>query len=257
MADSGGQRPAAAVPTLAERARTLVHLGRQGGLATVSRRRPGHPFASLMPYAPDERGRPLLLASGLAVHTQNLAANPRASLLVAERGPEEEALAAGRVTLVGTAAPVEGEAVAAARGLYLTRHPAAAAWADFGDFAFWRVEVEEAYLIAGFGSMGWIAGADYAAAAADPLADAAAGIAEHMNRDHPDALLELARAVAGEPADAARMTSVDRLGFGLRLRAGDRESRTRVAFPREVSSPEETRAVLIEMLRDARRRPPA
>jgi len=257
MADAGGQQPAAAGPTLAERARTLVHLGRQGVLGTASRRRPGHPFASLMPYAPDERGRPLLLVSGLAVHTQNLAADPRASLLVAERGPEEDALAAGRVTLVGTAAPVDGGAVAAVRGLYLTRHPAAAAWADFGDFAFWRVEVEEAYLIAGFGSMGWIAGADYAAAHADPLADAAAGIAEHMNRDHADALLELVRALAGEPADTARMTSVDRLGFGLRLRAGDRESQTRIAFPRAVSSADETRAVLIEMLRDARRRPPA
>jgi len=216
MADAGGQQPAAAGPTLAERARTLVHLGRQGALATVSRRRPGHPFASLMPYAPDERGRPLLLASGLAVHTQNLAADPRASLLVAERGPEEDALAAGRVTLVGTAAPLDGAAVAAARAAYLARHPAAAAWVDFGDFAFWRVAVEEVYLVAGFGSMGWIAGADYAAARVDPLADAAADIAEHMNRDHPDALLELARALAGEPADAARMTSVDRLGFGLR-----------------------------------------
>ena len=67
MPDAGGDRPAAAVPTLVERARTLVHLGRQGALATVSRRRPGHPFASLMPYAPDERGRPLLLVSRLAV----------------------------------------------------------------------------------------------------------------------------------------------------------------------------------------------
>jgi putative heme iron utilization protein len=256
MAD-GGERPASAVPTLAERARTLVHVGRQGALATVSRRRTGHPFASLIPYAPDEHGRPLVLASGLAVHTQNLAVDSRTSLLVVERGPEADALAAGRITLVGTGAPVEGGAVAAARAAYLARHPAAAAWADFGDFAFWRVEVEEAYLIAGFGAMGWIGGADYAAARVDPLADSAADIAEHMNRDHPDALLELARALADEPADAATMTSVDRLGFGLRLRAGDRESRTRIAFPREVGSPDETRAVLIEMLRDARRRPPA
>ena len=247
----------AAAPTYAERARTLVHLGRQGALATASRRRPGHPFASVMPYAPDERGQLLLLISGLAVHTQNLHGDPRASLLVAEDAPAEAALAAGRVTLMGAAAPVAVDAVDAARAAYLARHPAAEAWVDFGDFAFWRLDVHEAYLVVGFGAMGWIDGGDYAAARPDPLADAAADIAEHMNRDHPDALVELARALVGEPADAAVMTSVDRLGFSLRLRAGDRESRARIAFPRPVTGPEETRAVLIDMLRDARRRPPA
>ena len=244
-------------PTYAERARTLVHVGRQGALATASRRHAGHPFASVMPYAPDAGGRLLLLISGMAVHTQNLQAEPRASVLVAEAAAAEDALAAGRVTLMGAASPVPADAVEGARAAYLARHPAAAGWVDFGDFAFWRLQVQQAYLVAGFGAMGWITGDDYAAAEPDPLADAAADIAAHMNRDHPDALVELARAVAGEPADAAVMTSVDRLGFGLRLRAGDRQSRTRVAFPREVASPEDTRAVLIEMLREARRRPSA
>src|SRR5262245_3475259 len=155
-------------PSFAERARTLVHVARQGALATVSRRRAGHPFASLMPYAPDDRGRPLLLASGLAVHTQNLRADARASLLVADpragSASAQDALAAGRVTLLGAAAPVDDAARADARATYLARHPAAEAWVDFGDFAFWRLEVEEAYLVGGFGSMGWIGGADYAAA---------------------------------------------------------------------------------------------
>lgn len=247
----------APAPPFSERARTLVHLGRQGALATASRRHGGHPFASVMPYAADERGQPLLLVSAMAVHTQNLQADPRASLLVAEAaGTAEDALAAGRVTLMGTAARVAAEAVAAARDVYLARHPAAAAWVDFGDFAFWRLEVAQAYLVAGFGAMGWIAGEDYAAAPPDPLADASASIVEHMNRDHPGALVELAR-LAGQSADAAAMTSVDRLGFGLRVRAGGDESRTRVAFPREIRSPDDARGVLVEMLREARRRPPA
>ena len=249
--------PRAPAPGFAERARTLVHLGRPGALATMSRRRAGHPFASLMPYATDEEGQLLLLISGMAVHTQNLQAEPRASLLVAEAGPAEDALASGRVTLMGGAAPVAADARDAARAAYLARHPAAAAWVDFGDFAFWRLAVEEAYLVAGFGAMGWIAGGDYAAARPDPLAAAAADIAGHMNRDHPDALVDLARALGDAPADAAVMTSVDRLGFELRLRSGDGESRTRIAFPREVASPEEARTALIEMLREARRRPPA
>ncbi len=71
-------------PTHAERARTLVHLGRTGSLATLSRKHPGWPFASVMPYAIDDFGRPLILISTMAMHTQNLVENPRASLLVAQ-----------------------------------------------------------------------------------------------------------------------------------------------------------------------------
>ena len=97
----GPAGPGAPEPTFAEQARTLVHLGRAGTLGTLSRRHPGHPFVSVMPYAPDERGRPLLLISTLAMHTQNLAADPRASLLVAQ--PGDDPLALARLTLMGTA----------------------------------------------------------------------------------------------------------------------------------------------------------
>ena len=73
--------PSAPEPSFGEQARTLVHLAPSGTLGTLSRRHPGHPFVSVMPYAPDDRGRPLVLISGLAMHTQNLDADPRASLL--------------------------------------------------------------------------------------------------------------------------------------------------------------------------------
>src|SRR5260370_12446866 len=78
--------PSAPEPTFGEQARTLVHLAPSGPLGTLSRRHPGHPFVSVMPYAPDDRGRPLVLISGLAMHTQNLDADPRASLLVVQAG---------------------------------------------------------------------------------------------------------------------------------------------------------------------------
>src|SRR5678810_266161 len=78
--------PVAPEPTYAERARTLVHVARTGALTTLSRRLPGHPFGSVMPYASDERGRPVVLISGLAMHTRNLGADPHASLLVAQPG---------------------------------------------------------------------------------------------------------------------------------------------------------------------------
>lgn len=264
-------------PTFAERARTLVDQGRTGALATVSRRRPGHPFASVMPYAPDGDGHPLLLISAMAVHTQNVAADARASLLVAEdlrprsrpapappggahadAAPgldswgETDVLAAGRVTLMGEVRRVPGAEAPAARALYLERHPMAAHWIDFGDFALWRLVVTDVYFVGGFGAMGWVDGTEYVRARPDPLAGAAAGILDHMNRDHPEALLAYARFYAQVQADEARMASVDRLGFKLRLRDGRRRFSVRIPFPREVTTAEQSREVLVEMLRRAR-----
>jgi putative heme iron utilization protein len=245
--------PGAPEPTFAEQARTLVHLGRAGTLGTLSRRHPGHPFVSVMPYAPDERGRPLLLISTLAMHTQNLAADPRASLLVAQ--PGDDPLALARLTLMGDAGRLAAGERPAAREAYLARHPNAIHWVDFDDFAFWRLEVADVYFVGGFGAMDWLTVAGYEAARPDPLADAAPGIIAHMNRDHADALILYARVLGGLPAEAAEMVAVDRLGFKLRVRAADGLHGCRIAFPREVTSAEQCRAVLIEMLADLRSRP--
>ena len=241
-------------PTYAERARTLVHVGRTGTLATLSKKHPGHPFGSLMPYGLDERGEPLLLISALAMHTQNLHADPRASLLVTEPGWRGDPLAAGRVTLMGRAARLGPDEAAAARPAYLARQPNAAYWVDFQDFGFYRLAVEDVYFVGGFAAMDWIEAEAYRAARPDPLADVAGEIVEHVNRDHADALVTLARVFAGAEADEASMVSVDRLGFKLRIRHEGRVHGARVPFPREVTTAEETRQALIAMLRDARAR---
>jgi hypothetical protein len=239
-------------PTYAERARTLVHLGRTGALSTLSRRHPGHPFGSLMPYALDAQGRPVFLISAMAMHTQNLLADPRASLLVTQPGVIGDPLAAPRVTLLGEARPVEEAGREAARVAYLACHPNAAAWVDFGDFAFYRLEISSVYFVGGFAAMDWVESREYLAARPDPLTGVASGILQHMNDDHRDALLTFARVLGRVPADEASMVSVDRLGFKLRVRAGDRLASVRIPFPREVTTAEESRTVLIEMLRDAR-----
>jgi putative heme iron utilization protein len=241
-------------PTFAERARTLVYQGRSGTLATLSAKHPGHPFGSVMPYALDAGGRLLFLISSMAMHTQNLQADPRASLLVAQPGWTGDPLAAARVTLMGEVERLPEADVGAARAAYLGRHPNAGYWVDFEDFAFYRLEVSDVYFVGGFAAMGWVPAGEYLRARADPLADAAAGILEHMNRDHPDALVTLARALAGAPADEAVMVSVDRLGFKLRLKSGGRLWSARIPFPGEVRTPAEARAALIEMLSDARQR---
>jgi putative heme iron utilization protein len=102
--------------------------------------------------------------------------------------------------------------------------------------------------------MDWVTAEAYREARPDPLADAAAGIIEHMNRDHADALLTFAQLLASPEADEASMVSVDRLGFKLRIRGGERLSAARIPFPREVTTSEDCRAVFIEMLRAARQR---
>lgn len=246
--------PAVPEPTFAERARTLAHLGRTAALATLSRRHPGHPFASVMPYALDDDGRPLFLISSMAMHTQNLEADPRASLLITQPGWTGDPLAAGRLTLIGEAHRVPSGETPSARTAYLARHERARYWADFEDFSLWRLEVADLYFVGGFAAMDWVTAIEYRRARPDPLADAAAGIIEHMNRDHAGALIEYARHFARETADEATMVAVDRLGFKLRLRQGERISSARIAFPREVNSAEQSRETLIAMLREARMR---
>ncbi len=145
--------------TDARQARALVASAKTATLSTIATRPAGYPFGSLAAITADGRGRPLLLLSSLAEHTKNLAASPLASILVAEGG-----LASARVTLLGRAARVPEAEVDEVRATYLAAHPDAAAWASFRDFAFYRLEVEEVRMVEGFGKMGWITAADYAAA---------------------------------------------------------------------------------------------
>src|SRR5262245_646854 len=105
-------------PSFAERARTLIHGGRIGALATISRRVPGAPFGSVAPYGVDASGSAIFLLSGLAMHTQNLLADDRASLLVNESSAPDRALATARVTLVGRVGTVASTAADAVRRAY-------------------------------------------------------------------------------------------------------------------------------------------
>jgi heme iron utilization protein len=236
-------------PSLAERARTLASIGLIGSLSTHSQKVPGFPFGSMMPYAVDDFGRPIFFISTMAMHTQNLRQDPRASLLIAQPDVSGDPLGSARLTLLGEAAVAPAEE---ARELYLARHENAKFWQDYSDFAYYRLQVSAAYFIGGFGVMGWVAAEDYRSAPPDPLAKSAPGIIRHMNADHADALRLIARRFAGEAPDEAALTSVDRLGFHLRLKSGDRIHGQRVAFLRVVKDSEEARAAFIEMVRQAR-----
>jgi len=243
-----------AEPTFAERARTLTYLGRVGSLSTISRKQAGFPFGSVMPYGLDERGRPIFLISTMAMHTRNLQADARASLLVTEQDGGGDPLGVSRVTLLGNVLPLPAFEVAEARKLYLASYADSKYWIDFEDFSFYRMDVVDIYYVGGFGVMGWVPAPEYDRSQPDPLADSVAEIIQHMNTDHKDALVLLVREFARIESQEATMITVDRLGFHARLKTQDGMRGARIAFLREASNPAEARMVLVEMVQQARLR---
>jgi len=239
-------------PTYAERVRTLISLASVATLSTLSRKHAGFPFGSLMPYALDSAGRPIFLISNMAMHTQNLKADSRASLFLGQANAEEDPLGAARATLVGHVEVVTKEEVPSARETYLARHENSRYWVDFADFNFYRLEPVDIYYVGGFGVMGWVDAREYERARPDPLAEFSSGILTHMNAGHVDSMILLARRHAGLEATEAAMTSVDRLGFSLRLKTSEGMKGTRINFIREVATPQETRQALVEMVQQAR-----
>jgi heme iron utilization protein len=249
-ASTGLAWPQVPEPSYAERVRTLAFLTSIATLSTLSRKHPGYPFGSLMPYALDYEGRPIFLISNMAMHTQNLKSNARASLFIGQAA-DGDPLGASRATLVGDVEPVAVDEVSSAREQYLSRHGNSRSWVDFADFSFYRLQPIDIYYVGGFGVMGWVSAEDYHRALPDPLAEAAAGIIDHMNADHVAAMILLARKHAGLEASEAAMTSVDRLGFFVRLKTSEGMKGVRINFLHEVANGQETRKVLVEMVRRA------
>ena len=146
--------------------RDLCARARTASLGTIARDVAEHPFVTLVSVAFDAKGRALLLLSRLAEHTANLEACSRASLLVSEEATGEtvDALALGRVTLVGSCGRVPEADVDACRTSFLDRHPEATSYVGFADFGFFRLEPQHVRYVGGFGRMSWVSAADYAGA---------------------------------------------------------------------------------------------
>ncbi|GKS65514.1 pyridoxamine 5'-phosphate oxidase [Nitrospira sp.] len=231
-------------PSHAERAKTLVYLQQTGSLSTLSRKQPGWPFGSVMPYGLDAQGQPVFLISTMAMHTQNLLGDPRASLLVTPPESRSDPLGAARVTLMGSVTKVPKEEEAEVRACYLKRHANASYWVDYQDFGFFRMAITEMYFVGGFGSMGWVTPVDYAGAAVDPLANEASSLIRELNTDQSETLLRLARALGDTEVQQATVTALDRFGFHLRLTIPGRMQGGRVAFLAPVRNELEVRAGL-------------
>jgi heme iron utilization protein len=237
-------------PTHAERARTLVARISTGTLCTLALEPEGYPYGSFVTVAFDA-GDPIFLISELAEHTKNLERDPRASLLVAESGSADP-LANGRVTMLGPCSRVEGDA-SRVRAAFVAAHPSSSYYADFRDFAFWKLQVDQVRYIGGYGRMSWISKTDWRAAEPDPLGPSAAGIMAHMNADHADAMVLYCKAFSkATEITAASMTGVDRYGFEMSAMTPQGPRPVRLAFGTPVSTPEEVRAALVTMVKDAR-----
>jgi heme oxygenase (biliverdin-IX-beta and delta-forming) len=206
---------------LAADARALVRRALKASLATMAAER-GYPYASLITVATEASGAPIFLISALAQHTKNLSQDPRASILFDGTGAAGDPLQGARVTLFGKAEKTGEEA---ARRRFLARHPEAAFYADFPDFAFWRLEVEGAHYIGGFGRIVDLSPAELLVPTngAEELLAAEPGVIEHMNDIDPE-------------------------GCDL-IFEGDAR---RIRFRAPIASPSEARAELVRLVNEAR-----
>lgn len=136
--------------TAAAQAALMLNNMRTASLGTLTP--DGAPFLSLVTIAPTGQSQAAMLLSGLAVHTKNLQNDGRCSLLIVAPGGESgNPLEGARLTLSGEASRLERDQDTAERATFLECHPDAAMYADFGDFAIWKFELQAAHLVAGFG----------------------------------------------------------------------------------------------------------
>jgi putative heme iron utilization protein len=226
-----------------DEARALLRRARTGTLASLNAEG-GVPYASLVNVATDIEGQPIILVSTLAWHTRNLLADGRASLLVAEPPASGDALTGPRVTVMGRFVPTES---AQARQRYLARHPAAALYAGFGDFGFWRLEPALAHAVAGFGRIETLEVNEVfpSRPGMDGLAESAIA---HMNEDHPDAVRHYATVLLGAPEDDWKIMAIDPDGADL----GNGTEVLRLAFPEPVASADALRSCLAALARERR-----
>lgn len=232
-------------------ARRLLRTARDGALATLSDG--GAPFASLVSAATLQAGEPVLLLSGLAVHTRNLERDPRASLLLADPRSGDP-LEGARVTVSGRLERLAAEdpAHAHAHRRFLARHPKAEGYAGFSDFGFWRMSVAAAHLVAGFGRIVSLDAPELLVdvGGAEKLLDSEAGAVAHMNADHRDALALYATRFCGAPEGDWLSTGLDPEGMDLMTRDGGLSAR--LVFPERVADSAQLRGVLVALAKAAR-----
>jgi heme oxygenase (biliverdin-IX-beta and delta-forming) len=229
-------------------ARSLLRRSRQGALATL-RVGSGDPYCSLVNVASHADGSPILLISRLAVHTQNLLADDRVSLMLDERAPGDP-LEGARIMLAGRGEQVAAGELAMLRRRYLNAHPSAEAFVNFKDFSFFRIRPTAMHLVAGFGRIVDLDPRQFMTDISDAgaLLETEQSAIDHMNADHRDAMALYATRLLGAAAADWRCTGCDPDGLDLQA-----DTMTlRLEFPRRVATPAALREVLRQLADQAR-----
>ena len=181
------------------------------------------------------------------------AGDPRASLAIVAPTTESDPLASGRITLAGVVERPVGDESRAARDAHLAAVAAAKYYVDYSDFTLWVLRVQRVRWVGGYGRMDSASAADYAAATADPVRPQAGGAISHLNADHPESLVEMARALGGYPdTTSAVCTGIDRYGLDLRVDTPRGIGYTRVGFGAPLSSADELRSAAVDLVARAR-----
>lgn len=245
------QEKAARLPPI-EEVRTVLDHSLQGMLSTFSQKHEGYPSGSMVDFACDAYGSPILAVSSLAVHTKDLLANPKCSLLVAKDPEDRTDLI---ITLHGDAISVSEKDREAIRTAYLARHPNAF-WVDFGDFQFLRIEPQAVRYVAGVATASLGSGEftkeEYRAAEVDPIYQFSKPIASHMNRDHAEDTKLIVQHSTSIPVDSAQMLDVDSLGFYVKAGCKGDSFKLRVPFPRRAADRKDVKTLIVEMLQAAK-----
>ncbi|XP_057722078.1 uncharacterized protein LOC130936105 [Arachis stenosperma] len=245
------QEKAARLPPV-EEIRTFLDRSVRGMLSTHSKKFEGYPSGSMVDFACDANGYPILAVSDLAVHTKDLAANPKCSLLV-PRDPEDRTDLV--VILHGDAVSVPENDKEAVRAAYLARHPNAF-WVDFGDFHFLRIEPKVVRYVSGVATAllgsGEFSPDEYKAAKVDPLAQFSKPVASHMNKDHAEDTTVIVQHWTSVPVESAYMLDVDSVGFNVKAGYKGDTFKLRVPFPRRAEDRKDIKTLIVEMLQAAR-----
>lgn len=219
--------------------RSLLARSRQGALATLMRES-GDPYCSLVNVASLPDGSPILLISRLAVHTKNILADPRVSLMLDERAPGDP-LEGARIMLAGAAEEAKDDAELLKRR-YLAAHPSAEDFVGFKDFSFFRIVPKGVHLVAGFGRIVDLVPKDFLTNLSDAaaLVEAEPDIVAHMNADHTDTMNLYAVKLLGASEGAWRCTGCDPDGLDLQ----DDRRTLRLDFPERITTPGALRQAL-------------
>ncbi|HXO69349.1 MAG TPA: DUF2470 domain-containing protein [Bradyrhizobium sp.] len=231
-------------------ARSLLRRSRQGALATIAPGS-GDPYCSLVNVASNWDGSPILLISRLALHTKNILADPRISLMLDERA-EGDPLEGARIMLGGRAEEAGGADEPILRRRYLNAHPSAEAFVNFKDFSFFRIKPAAAHLVAGFGRIVDLTPGQFLTdiSDADALLEAEQGAIEHMNADHREAMNLYATNLLGAEQADWRCTGCDPDGMDMQA-----DTKTlRLEFPERVTDATALRKVLVRLAAEARAR---